>query len=239
VSSAPRVRRPGFFGEDGLALVVTLMAITLLLALGASLVLTTMAEGKVAGNYRDGTEALYAADGALERILHDVDASSDWNTLLDGSVVSSFTDGAPAGRRIVEGGAIIDLVEETNMLRCGKPVTCSIAEMDASTVDRPWGSNNPRWQLYAYGRLADLAADRIDSRIYVVVWVADDPAEDDENPMRDGDPPAVGHPAPNPGGGIIVLRARSLGAGGISRTIQAVVTRGSRGLRVVSWRTLD
>ena len=59
--------------------------------------------------------------------------------------------------------------------------------MNTSTAERPWGTNNPRWRLYAYGPVHDfLPTGTINSPFYVVVWVADDPSETDANPALDG-----------------------------------------------------
>src|SRR5882672_4863051 len=96
--------------EDGIALVVSLMAMMLLMALGMALLMTTTTETKIAANYAGGTEALYAPDGSM-----------------------------------------LDLGEATDVLNCGKLTSCSDADLNAVTDDRPWGLNNPRWTLYAYG----------------------------------------------------------------------------------------
>jgi hypothetical protein len=225
--------------DDGAALVAVLLAITLVAALAAALTMTTTTEGKVSANYRDGIEALYAADAGIERAFVDVAAAADSNALLDGRTRSAFVDGPPAGLRAIAGGASLDLSTETNVLRCGHAAPCSEAEMDAITELRPWGANNPRWQLYAYGPLAELAPGTIDSRFYIAAWVADDAIENDDEPLRDGGPPAPGRSGANPGGGTIVIRARSYGPGGVSRIIEALVARGPRGIRLVSWRTVD
>ena len=79
--------------------------------------------------------------------------------------------------------------------------------MDQSTADRPWGRNNPRWTVYASGRLARLLGEAAPvTRAYVVVWVADDPSENDAQPLRDGQPPLVVNAANpvNPGQGALV-----------------------------------
>src|SRR5829696_8610085 len=85
--------------EQGVALIVALMAMMLMMALGTALVLTTMTEGKIANNYRAGTEALYAADAGVERVMQDILTVPDWNNVLSGAVTSSFIDGAPSGER--------------------------------------------------------------------------------------------------------------------------------------------
>ncbi len=234
---ASGVRQP-CGGERGSALVATLMAIALLLGLGGALIMTTTTEARIAANYRDGIETQHAAEAVLERTLADLAVLIDWNTALDGRAVSPFVDG-PAGSRVLPGGGVLELGDESNRIRCGKPTPCSAPQMDAVTAQRPWGRNNPRWQLFAHGRLADLAPGSIDSRLYVVSWVADDPTEDDDDPMIDGGLPAPAAPAPNPGAGVILVRARAFGAAGVARSVEAVVSRGYRGIRVISWTTLE
>ena len=54
--------------ERGAALVVSLMAMLLLSALGLALVMTTMTETKIAGNYTASQEAMYAADAAIDQV---------------------------------------------------------------------------------------------------------------------------------------------------------------------------
>jgi hypothetical protein len=116
-------------GEQGLALIVTLLAMSLMMALGMALVLTTMTESRIASGYRDGAAALYAADAIIERALRDVLAAPDVHGILDGTVVSEFTDGPAGGVRRVPGGGDVDLTKSTELVRAG----------------------NPLWQLYAYG----------------------------------------------------------------------------------------
>jgi len=108
--------------------------------------------------------------------------------------------------------------------------------MDLVTADRPWGANNPRWQLYAYGHLRDLLSPHaVDSSYYVIVMVADDPSENDNDPLRDG------ADSSNPGSGVLAVRAVAFGPRGARKAIEATVARrlmldpARAGLRVVSW----
>jgi hypothetical protein len=204
--------------ERGAALIVSLMAMLLLSALGFALVMTTMTETKIAGNYTASQEAMYAADAAIERAIQDVLTVADWNAMLSGSVKSAFVDGTPGNRTI--GGLTFNLNEATNMMNCSKTSTCSATEMDATTEDRPWGANNPRWQLYAYGPVNNLiTTGTLNSNLYVVVWVADDPSETDDLPTQDG------NTSTNPGTGVITMRAVAYGAGGLSRIIDVTLSR--------------
>ena len=206
--------------ERGTALVVSLMAMLLLSALGIALVLTTSTESKIAANYTNSQEALYAADAAIERVLQDVLTVADWNAMLNGTARSAFVDGPPSGPRTIPGGFTFDLGQATSLMNCGKTSGCLPADMDVNTEDRPWATNNPRWQLFAYGLVNSLLpTPTLNSQMYVVVWVADDPSETDDDPTKDG------NVATNPGLGVITLRAAAYGAGGVSRVIDVTLSR--------------
>src|SRR3954463_4873094 len=148
--------------ESGIALIVALMAMSFLLALGLALALTTATESRIAGNYRDAVEALDAADSAVERAIQDLVAAPDWDSVLSGARTSSFTDGSPSGIRVLPDGSAFDLTRATNIVRCDKSM-CSQADLIAISEERPWGANNPVWQPYAFGPVADLVSGTIDS----------------------------------------------------------------------------
>jgi type IV pilus assembly PilX-like protein len=210
--------------ERGMALIVALMSVMLLTALGLGLVMTTMTETMITTNYRDSGEAMYAADAGVERVMQDLLTVPDWNRILTGNVQSSFVDGPAGGTRTLPDGTTIDLTAATNLLNCGKTTTCSPAEMDTWTPDRPYGVNNPRWNLFAYAPLADIIeTGTITSPMYVVVWVADDFGETDNNATVEGGPP-VGSPE-NKGRGILLLRAESYGPGGAHSTLEVTIAR--------------
>jgi hypothetical protein len=206
--------------EDGIAMIVTLMAMLLMSALGAALILTTSSETIIAGNFKDGGEALYAADAALERSIDDLLTVADWNDLLNGSTRSAFIDGPPGGSRTLRDGSAIDLSQALSQANCQKLTPCSAAEMNAVTAERPWGSNNPRWQLYAYNNVSELLpTDSINSSYYVVVMIADDPSENDGNPLQDGASQS------NPGTGVIAMRAEAYGPKGAHKIIELTIAR--------------
>jgi hypothetical protein len=218
--------------ESGIALIIALMAMSLMMALGLALMLTTVTEGKISGNYREGAEALYAADAAVERVMQDILTVPNWDDILSGAQTSGFIDGVAAGERTLPDGSKLDLTQATNMMRCGK-TTCSDADLVALTDDRPWGANNPKWQLYAYGPLDQmLPTGTINSRMYVVVWIADDPSENDGDPLHDGGVPAGCNPLTDPscaagnmGRGVIAMMAQAFGPDGTSRTIEVTLGR--------------
>jgi hypothetical protein len=212
--------------EDGIALIVSLMAMMLLMALGMALVMTTTTETRIAANYAEGTEALYAADAAVERVMDDILTVPDWDDILGGTRQSAFIDGSAGGTRVLPDGTQLDLDKATNMLNCAKLTTCSTTDLTTLTNERPWGNNNPRWKLYAYGPMDEmLPTASINSRDYVVVWIADDPSETDENPLKDGDTSTDGAFPQNPGKGVLSMHAEAYGPFGVKRVIEVTVAK--------------
>lgn len=225
--------------ERGIALIVALMAMMLMAALGAALVMTTMSETAISGNYSRANEGLYAADAAMERALDDLLTVPDWNKLLNGTTQSAFVDGPPSGARTLPDGSTIDIGQALNMANCGKVTACSPADLTAYTPTRPWGANNPVWQAYAYGPLNTIIpTGTVNSQFYVMVMVADDPSETDNNPQLDGvvactggedwSGYSAGVPASapcNPGTGVMSLRAEAFGPRGAHKIIEMTVSR--------------
>lgn len=216
---------------DGFVLILALLLMLMMSALGAAFSLITSSETMVATNFRNSQEALYAADAAAERAIGEVAAAGDWSQLLNGSVRSTFVDGPPSGTRTLPSGVPLDLAQVVSQASCHKTTTCSSAEMDAVTADRPRGVNNPRWQLFSSGRLRDvLPVGSIDSAYYVVVLIGDDASETDGDPLRDATSPA-------PGAGIVTLRAQAFGPRNARRTVEVTIARTATGhVRLLSWR---
>lgn len=232
-ASGHRVRA----GEDGFAVIISMMALLLIGALGSALVMGTTIETMISRNFRDGAGALYAAEAAAAHGAGELSAAADWSSVLAGSTRSSWFAGLPESPRQLDDGSSIDLVAIQNLANCGRARACTDAEIAAVDIARPWGANNPRWQLFAYGRLADLLG--LPSRFYVVLFVADDASETDGEPLTDGSGPG------NPGSGVLMLRAESFGPGGAHAVVELTVAR-ERGepdgdpppgpVRIVTWR---
>jgi len=211
---------PLYHDERGVALIIALLAMLLLSALGMALALTTSTETRISSTFGGSAEAFYAADAVFERVVQDLSLLPDWNLALGGAVTSAFVDGPPGPRTLAD-GSMLDLTQATAKVNCGN-ATCG-----------PWGPNNPRWQLFAHGALRDLSPSRaINSGVYVVAWVADDPLENDGQPLVDGDTTA----GANPGEGLLQLLAHAYGAGGARRVVEATLRRADQGIHVLSWR---
>ena len=218
-------------GEQGIALIVALLSITLMTALGMALMLTSQTETLISANYRDSMEGEYVADAGLERVMDDVLTIPDWNQVLTSSdgvtagITSGFHDNAPSSPILLPDGRTLNLANATNMINCSKITTCSDTDMNTSTIDRPWGKNNPRFRLYAWGPMNDLIpTGTVNSNYYVAVWIADDSTENDDNPSKDGDPPVNGATS-NLGAGVLTLRAESFGPAGAHHVIEATIAK--------------
>lgn len=216
--------------ERGFALMVAMMALVFMTALGLALIATTSSEATIAAHFRSSAEAFYAAEAAAERAIADLRRTEDWTTVLDGSVRSSFVDGAPGGTRRLMDGSAVDLTKVVNLVNCRKTTACRDSDMNAVTSERPWGINNPRWQLYAYGDLNRLLPpSSTSSAFYVLVLAADDPSDNDGNPLQDGGG------ADNPGAGVIALRAEAFGPLSAHAVVEITVAH-PEGLPLRSWR---
>ncbi len=227
--------------EAGSALVLVVLATGVLVTLGLLLALTTTVETEVVANALEGTQTLALAEAAAERVLADLSTLASWDAALSGSVTSSFLDGSSGIRTV--GGAPVDLSRETAQLLCDAP-SCTGRSPDAVTANRPWGRNNPRWHVFASGHAADLVGDEPGTRPgYVVVWIGDDPAENDADPLSDGAPPlAETGTTVNPGQDVVVLRVVAWGARGARRELELSVERADPrlhgGVRQRVWREL-
>jgi len=175
-----------------------------------------------------------------ELAARDLAQDPDWDAVLSGSKQSSFTKGAAGGAHALPGGGSIDLTVATNMLNCGKSSNCTAAQMDANSHERPWGTNNPRWQLYAYGPIDLLAPLLRPAPCYLAVWIADDGREQDGDPATDAADEESGH-------GIVRVHAETFATGGPRRVIEAELARACggkgvgaclAGIRVQSWQEL-
>jgi len=189
----------GWRNERGVALIIVLLSTMLLTALAVSLVLLTSSETLLTANYRNAHDALYAADAAVERVVQDLLTVGQWNDLLQaGNLQSSFTEGATSVR--LPDGTQLDVARE-----------CARVQAETNRL-HVWGANDPTWRVYAYGPMANMLPEGVDSRAYVLVLVGDDPSESDGNPLADTN-------------GVLTLHAEAWGAGGSHKVIEMTVAR--------------
>ena len=227
--------------DAGSALVLVVLTTGVLVTLGLVLALVATVETDVVATTSEGTQALALAEAAAEHALSNLSGLPSWDTALAGTVASPFFDGATGTRFF--GGTRVDLSRETALLLCDA-ISCGGRSLDAVTANRPWGRNNPRWRVFASGPAAGLVGQGPGVRPgYAVVWIGDDPAENDADPLKDGGPPvAEAGTGVNPGQDIVVLRVAAWGARGARRELELTVERADfqahRGLRLRVWREL-
>jgi hypothetical protein len=192
--------------ERGAALIITLLATMLLVALSMGLIMVTNTETAISGNYKNASEALYAADAGLDRAVQDLLLVPDWNRILAQTAPyrSSFIDATGCtGTVNLSGGGTLNLNSLNDELN---------AETAAANL---WGANNPVWRPYACGHLTALVPTQtVDSALYVGVWVADDPSEQDGNPYADTN-------------GVVTLHAEAFGPMGSHKVAEVTVARTS------------
>lgn len=210
----------GLASEEGVAILVAMMALLLMAAIGSVLILTSSSETIIAAHFRDTVEARYAAGAMVERGMDDLGGMVDWTLVISGAVRSSWVDGVAPGTRTLADGSTIDLTQMVNLANCQKPTLCSTADMDAVTADRPWGTSNPRWVLFAYGAVRGLlpGSSTIDSPYYVVLLAG-----------------AAVAPA---GWNAVALRAEAFGPRNSHAVVEATAGRaaGTARARFLSWR---
>jgi hypothetical protein len=183
------------------------MMLMLLTALAGALVLGTVTETAIAASYREGVETFYAAEAAVEFAIDELDAAGNWEEVVDNGTTSDFADGPPAGTRRV-GSVTVDLA--------------TVAE-DIFTAARD-SEHDVAYQLFAYGRLADMIpAVAARSPYYLVVCIGGVYADetDELSMMR--------------------IVGRAYGPTGSRRSVIVTVNRppgSEEPLRVVSWHEL-
>ncbi|MCC7124594.1 MAG: hypothetical protein IT178_07085 [Acidobacteria bacterium] len=204
-----------------------LLVTQLVAVLALSLLLVLFVHHLIVRNHRDGVTLEFAADAALQLASLELE-TADWNAVLSGALQAPGVDGAPAGVRPIGPDVALDLAAETHVLNCGRRTACSEADRNATTMRRPWGVNNPHWRLFLYGRLASLAAWEHPADAYVLVWIADDGRERDDDPDQDD---ALGMES---GAGILRAYALAVSPGGGRRGFEADLLRACRPLVTIS-----
>ena len=227
--------------ERGVALLFAMMAMSALSVMAFALALSASVDRLAETNHHEAMELANAAESALELAARDLAVIPDWDPVLAGELQGQRVDGLPDGIRQPLPGLTVDLTALTNQLTCGQSSSCLDGSVRASTAERPWGENNPRWRPFLYD-LFQFPGPRRASSAYAVVWVGDDGGEADANPLTDGGGPA------GEGRYIIRARAEAFGRGGGRHAVEAELVRSCQtvdgetqctpGLRVQSWRTV-
>ena len=210
--------------ERGAAMLLALIVVLMVGAVIAAIGTVSRAETMLARSFQQARQATYEAEGAIALAIRDLSALPDWSAVLSGAATSSYTEGAAIGTRQLAGGEIVTL--------CCDASSLTALVQQRAHGGRTWAGDTPEWHIFLWGPATSwLAAGRIRSADYVVVWVADDPEDGDANPAADKN-------------GIVELYAQTLGPAGLRRNVQVLVRRQTigdddvpgPGVRVLSWR---
>ena len=233
-----KTRETRWTQQSGAALIAVLVMLMLVSTIGLCLALITSLEPAIASAHEASLSCGYAAEAGLDIALHELGAMADWNQVLSGQVQSAILQAGTDASLLLPDGTPADIEGLTNLASCGHAASCTSAELDAFTTDRPWGPNNPRWQVFGHARLDQLGSFHLAPLpCEVIVWVGDDPAELDGDALRDSEPAPDG--ARRPGAGVITLRAEGFGIRAAHRVVTVTVSRSPGGdprPRVVAWR---
>lgn len=230
-----------FATDRGVALLTALIVMAIVAAMGLGLALTTSLEPLAAANYESGRSARLAAEAGIGVALHELAGIADWNLALAGMVHSAVLEQGDTTVDLPDGSSA-GLGELTARANCGRPGACTESERTAFTAARPWGPNNPLWRVFGHSRLDQLVPDGAGlPPAVVVVWVSDDPAELDGDPLTDSGTGPAGEW--RPGGCVLAVRAEAFGPRFAHHTVVAMAARPSPGCgpgaRLVSLRGLN
>jgi hypothetical protein len=195
--------------DEGIAIVLALLVVSLLAAVALATMTTTDVEKMSAASEPNRLAVAYAAEAALELAIQELQAPPDWTSALNGSVTSSLRESGAA-----VWGQTVDLAAMTTELQ---------ADTDAAEAR---GADTTRWRLFLFGSLSAMVPGRPrDVRPYLIVWVGDDRAESDGDPLVDGNR-------------TIRVHARALGPRDARVDREAVLRRDEDGgvVRVVEMR---
>jgi hypothetical protein len=188
-------------GEAGSALLVVLLASSLLAALGLALAALGSVETVIASNQRAGSQLAYAAEAAADGVLADLLTIPNWSDTLSGVAISRL-----------QGYAVPPVAAGDPAVTLGQLTASVQSEFDAQGS---WGANQPQWRLFAHGWLTELGPMASpDSDEFIAAFVADDVAEADGDPLVDSN-------------GRIQIAARALSARGIHRSVVMTVEQTS------------
>jgi hypothetical protein len=190
--------RPSVSSERGAILVQVLMLMTLVTAIAAGLAMIARVESMVSAHFRQRREAAAAAAAAVEVALQELRVVPDWTAVLDGSRPARFAAGSAGETRQLPGGPVT--------VCCGS----------GSLTDRLRIATGLPWTPFGWSTLAGLTGAGPDGTPFVVVWVADDEADGDGDPLTDGN-------------ATVRVFAQAIGPSGGRRAIEATIERGPAG----------
>lgn len=212
-----KLKSPIRSGEEGSALLIVLLASSLLAGLGLALAGLGSVESLIASNHRAAGQLGLAADAGVEAVIAELSAVANWSDIVGGVVTSRLAGHAVPP--VAPGSPSLTLAQLTASM-----------QTDYSRLGS-WGADTPQWRLFGHGWLSELVPVATgDSDEFLAMFVADDVGEHDGAPFIDAN-------------GRIQIAARASNARGGHRTMLVTVEKigapMSPGVRVLSWREMQ
>jgi hypothetical protein len=201
--------------------VLLLMFLFSAIAIGMAVVFRV--EVTVASRFVEATQALFAADAAVNMALAELRPVADWTPVLAGMTSSALSDGAFAGAKPLPGGGSV-------VLCCGSSSLSGRLARE-NGLSGAFARRALVWRPFLWSPLATLLPSSPRTRIYVVVLVQDDEDDGDGDAMTDLN-------------GRVVVRGEAVQPDGLRRSVEALIARERgdplRGLapavRLLRWR---
>jgi hypothetical protein len=208
--------------ETGTALLIVLTLTFLFSALTIGAAIVVGVETTITSRYRDGTEALYIADGGLAVVLAELRTLPDWSPILQGALHSTASQGSFTGSASVAGGTVF--------LCCGGRSAFERLARESAAGAVP-ARRTLTWHPYLWSPWNALAGQPGPGRVFVVSFVQDDEDDGDADEATDLN-------------GVVVVRSEAIRPDGLRRVVEALVAREPgdpdhgipAAVRVLRWR---
>ena len=170
------------------------------IAFGAATVVRI--ETTIASRFGESAAARHAAEAALEVAVAELEAVPDWDLVVSGGLPSALSAGAFSGTKAVPGGGVVSVC-------CGPGSAMSRLVTDTRLSPLP-ARRLLEWRPFLWSTFDALAPHIPSSRLFVVVWVAND--EDEAGQPSDANR-------------TVLVRSEALEPGGVRRSLEALLTR--------------
>lgn len=194
--------------ERGLALAMVLVIAALLLALGSGLIMLVSSESVAAGRHLAALRTAYLAEAALLRATGELASAGDWNAVVAGTLTSPWHGGSEV---LSLPGRDIDLGA------LGPALPPHATGCDAG---------EPRWRLFGFGPVGAMVSGDVTGLAGgAAVWVADDCADEDDDPGRDAN-------------GVVMVRSMAADSWQSRKWFQATIARREGKVETLAWREI-
>lgn len=194
----------GWWRESGSALLTVVLVMFLFAAVALTASIVARVEILVADQYRHSSSAFFGADAGLEVVIAELRTLPDWTPVVNGTRQSAQSQGAFSGQKPVPGGGSV-------FVCCGPGSAAARLASDTALSPLP-ARQALEWRPFLWTALDALAPRDPASRLFLVVWVAND----------EGDRVGGGAADTNE---TVLVRSEALQPGGVRRIVEGLVGR--------------